>query len=48
MKKLKSYVIKNTHIDCDKDTYDQNAEHIFKQFSVEINKVITNEDKKGS
>ena len=55
IKKLKSYVIKNAHIDCDKDTYDVLNNSIVKPLNEEIKLLINkfmfvffmwNEDKK--
>ena len=36
VKKLNSYLIKNAHIDCDKDTYDVLNESIVKPINDEI------------
>ena len=41
--KLKSYVIKNAHIDCDKDTYDILDESIMTPLNEEM-KIIMNKD----
>ena len=43
MKKLKSYVIKNAHIDCDKDTYDHLNNSTVKPLNEEI-KILMNKD----
>ena len=42
IKKLKSYVIKNTHIECDKDTYDVLNGSIVKQLNEEIKILMNN------